>query len=406
MQPTKSRPVPHALPGGNEAAVSSPGETASSLVARGELAEKLERPSAAARQMAEGAVRERRRRLRATLMIGGIVAIAAVSGFLWLRGGRYASTDDAYVHAAKLMVTTDVSGIVSAVEVREGQAVRTGDILFRLDPRQFQIAVDNARANLAQTALVIETMKQDYRRMQSDIAVQQAQVELDQATFERYTSLMATNSISKASYDQARFALEAGRNRVQSLHRQASMQMTRLKGDPDLPASEHPQYLQVKAQLDEAERQLDHTVVRAPYDGIVTQVDGLQPGTFLVAPTAALTNIGAIALVSADNVWVDANMKETDLTHVAAGNKVEVRVDTYPGVVWTGTVESVAPASGAEFSILPPQNASGNWVKIVQRIPVRIRIDGSDAGRRLRAGMSVAVEIDTGHRRGLSELLW
>jgi membrane fusion protein, multidrug efflux system len=350
--------------------------------------------------------RDRRRRLRTLLMVGGILAVAAASGFLWLRGGRYASTDDAYVHAAKLLVTTDVSGIVSTVDVKEGQSVRSGDVLFRVDPRQFEIARANASANLTQTALAIEALKHDYRRVLSDIAAQQAQVDLDQANFDRYASLIATDTVSKANYDQARFLLAADKNRLTSLRRQADIQLTRLKGDPDIPTQEHPQYLQAKAQVDEAQRQLDHSVVRAPYDGIVTQVDALQPGTYLVAQTAALTNVGAIALVAADTVWVDANMKETDLTHVAVGNKVEIRVDTYPGVVWTGTVASVAPASGAEFSILPPQNASGNWVKVVQRIPVRIGIDKNEEGRRLRAGMSVTVDIDTGHRRSLSELFW
>jgi membrane fusion protein (multidrug efflux system) len=339
-------------------------------------------------------------------MGAGIVAVAAAALVFWLRGGGYVSTDDAYVRASKLMVTTDVSGLVSAVEVREGQAVKAADVLFRIDPRQFQIALDNANANLAQTVLAIEAMKHDYQRVLSDIAAQQAQVDLDQATFDRYTSLVTTAAVSKANYDQARFLLEAGRSRLVSLRRQASVQLARLKGEPDISVAEHPQYLQAKAQVDEAQRQLDHSVVRAPYDGIVTQVAALQPGTYLVAQTAALTNIGAIALVSTDNVWIDANMKETDLTHVAPGNHVDVFVDTYPGVAWSGTVESVAPASGSEFSILPPQNASGNWVKVVQRIPVRIRIDHSDAKRRLRAGMSVTVGIETGHRRALSDLLW
>lgn len=224
--------------------------------------------------------RSRRRWLRIGLMSGGILVVAAVAGIFWLRGGRYVSTDDAYVHASKLMVTTDVSGIVSAVEVLEGQAVKTGDVLFRVDPRQFEIALSNAKANLAQTALAIEAMKHDYTRMLSDIAAQQAQVDLDQTTYERYASLVMSDVVSRANFDQARFALEADRNRLVSLRRQATVQLTRLDGDPDIRASEHPQYLQAKAQVEEAQRQLDHSVVRAPYDGIVTQVDALQPGTY------------------------------------------------------------------------------------------------------------------------------
>ncbi len=144
--------------------------------------------------------------------------------------------------------------------------------------------------------------------------------------------------------------------------------------------------------------------MRAPFNGIVTQVDALQPGTYLVSQTAALTNTGAVGLVSTDNVWIDAHIKETDLTYVKPGDPVGIFVDTYPSRVWVGTVESISPASGSEFSILPAQNASGNWVKVVQRISVRIRVDRKPDDPVLRAGMSVTVDIDTGHRRSLFEL--
>jgi membrane fusion protein (multidrug efflux system) len=160
----------------------------------------------------------------------------------------------------------------------------------------------------------------------------------------------------------------------------------------------------VKAQVDEAQRQLDHATVRAPFDGIVTQVESLQPGTYLVSATAALTNTGAVGLVSTSRIWVDANLKETDLTHVKLGDRAEISVDTYPGRTWSGTVESISPGAGSEFSILPAQNASGNWVKVVQRIPVRIRVERKPGDPILRSGMSVIVDIDTGHRRSLSEL--
>lgn len=346
-----------------------------------------------------------RRRLRAVLMIGAVAGAAVLSGIMWLRGGRYVSTDDAYVQAAKLMVSADVSGIVTSVDVKEGQAVRKGDVLFRVDPQQFQIAVDNARANLAQTALSIESMKQDYKRMLSDAASQKAKVELDEVTYDRYAALVGSDSISKANYDQARFTLDADKSKLESLNQQAQVQLARLGGNADIQVSQHPQYLQAKAQLDETQRQLDHTVVRAPFDGVVTQVDALQPGTYLVAQTAALTNTGALGLVSTDDIWVEANVKETDLTYVKPGDHVDVTVDTYPGQVWSGTVASIAPASGSEFSILPPQNASGNWVKVVQRIPLRIRIDHKPGQMPLRAGMSVTAEVDTHHRRTLSDLL-
>jgi membrane fusion protein (multidrug efflux system) len=345
-----------------------------------------------------------RKRMRFILLVV-VPVIAVVTGLVfYMMGGRYVSTDDAYVHAAKLMVSTDVSGLVSEVDVREGQAVKAGDVLFRVDPRQFQIAVDNAKANLAQTALSLQAMKQDYTRMQQDIAAQQSQVDMDQTTFDRDTALIKTNAVAQSTYDQARFSLEGDKSKLESLRKLSQVQLARLGGNPDFAVTEHPQYLQAKAQVDEAQRQLDHTVVRAPFDGVATQVDALQPGTYLVAQTAALTNTGAVALVATGDVWVDANMKETDLTHVKTGDRVKIWVDSYPGHVWSGTVASIAPAAGSEFSILPAQNSSGNWVKVGQRIPVRVRIDPKSEKIQLRAGMSVTVEIDTGHRRTLSEL--
>jgi membrane fusion protein, multidrug efflux system len=345
-----------------------------------------------------------RRRMRFILLVV-VPIIAAAAGFaFYIMGGRYVSTDDAYVHAAKLMVSTDVSGLVSEVDVHESQPVKAGDVLFRVDPKQFQIALDNAKANLAQTALSIEAMKQDYKRMLDDAAAQQSKVALDQVTFDRDDAMLKTSAVSKAEYDNARLNLDSDKARLESLRKLAEVQLQRLGGSPDLPVEQHPQYQQAKAQVDEAQRQLDHTVVRAPFDGTATQVDALQPGTYLVSQTAALTNTGAIALVSANDLWVDANMKETDLTYVKVGDPVKIWVDSYPGHVWSGTVESIAPAAGSEFSILPAQNSSGNWVKVGQRIPVRVRIDPKSEKLQLRAGMSVTAEIDTGHRRTLSEI--
>ena len=346
----------------------------------------------------------RKRRLRTTLMLGGIAMVAIGSSYGWLSGGRYVSTDDAYVRAPKLMVSTDVSGLVSDVDVKEGQQVKAGDVLFRVDPRQYEIALENAKANLAETALAVKAMKVDYSRMLSDIAAQQAGVQNDQATFDRYNVLVKDNSVSKATFDQARFALEADQRKLESLKQQAEVQLAKLGGKPDAPVEQHPQYLQGQAAVDEAKRQLDHATIRAPFNGTVTAVDSLQPGLYLVAQTAALTNQGAVALVSSDDMWIDAHLKETDLTHVKPGDPADVTVDSYPGHVWRGKVESISPASGSEFSILPAQNASGNWVKVVQRVTARIRLERGADEPVLRSGMSVVVDIDTGHKRSLAEM--
>lgn len=339
-----------------------------------------------------------RRVLRPVLMVGGLVVVLLVAGLMWLTGGRYVSTDDAYVRAAKLMVSTDVSGIVAGIDVREGQVVRKGDVLFRLDPRQYDIALAGAKAQLAQTALSIEAMKQDYHRMLRDAEAQQAQVDQAEAQFRRFAALVTGGSISQSTYDDARFKYDAARQTLASLRQQAQTQIAKLGGNSDIAVTEHPQYLQAKAQVDEAQRQLDHSIVHAPFDGIVSKVDTLQPGMYMAADTAAM------ALVSTEQVWVEANMKETDLTWVKPGDRVTVEIDTYPGRVWIGTVDVVSPASGAEFSVLPAQNASGNWVKVVQRIPLRIIVDRKAGDPPLRAGMSVIVDVDTGHRRHLSDI--
>jgi membrane fusion protein, multidrug efflux system len=323
-----------------------------------------------------------------------------VGGYWYVTGGQVMSTDDAYVQAETVGISTDVSGIVQGIDVANNQSVDAGEVLYRLDPRQFQIALDNAKANLAQTALTIDAMKQDYTRMLSDAAAQQAQVELDQATYDRYAALVPSGAVTKASYDQARFTLELDKNKLKSLRQQAAVQLARLDGNPDIPVTQHPRYQQARAQVDEAQRQLDHTVVKAPFAGIVTNVPSIAPGKYLAASTTAFY------LVDTNHVWVDATPKETELTYVRPGQPVTATVDTYPDAEWHGIVESISPAAAQQFSLLPAQNTSGNWVKVVQRITMRVRIDTNDRNLPpLRAGMSLEVNVDTGHARGLPHFL-
>lgn len=362
------------------------------------------RPDAAAPPVATPAAPKARNRKRLLLMSAGVIAVVVGSGGFWLHGGRYVSTDNAYVRASKLMVSTDVSGMVADVDVKQGQHVKAGDILFRLNDDQFRIATDMARANLEQVRLTLAAAVQDYQRLQSDIAAQTANVELAQSNFDRSAALVRNNDTTRASFDQTRFALTGAQKTLESLQQQARVALVKLGGRLDLPVEQHPQFMQAKAQLDETQRQLDHTIVRAPFAGTVTAVDSLQPGTFLVSQTASLTTVGAIGLVSDENIWVDANLKETDLTYTKVGDPVEVTVDAYPGMVWRGHVGTINPATGGEFSILPAQNSSGNWVKVVQRVPVRITIDHQEDGPVLRAGMSVNVDVDTGHTRHFSDL--
>ncbi len=341
----------------------------------------------------------RSRALRPILMLGGIAVVAVGAVFFWLRGGRYVSIDNAYVHADKLAVSTDVSGILAEIPVKEGQLVKQDDTLFRLDGRKFSIALASAKADLAQTALQLDAAKRDYQRMLKDVATKQAQVESDQARFNRTSGLVNRGDVSRQSYDDVRYQLAADQQTVAATQVAAQVQLAKLGGGADADVTTMPTYLKAKAAVDEAQRELDHATVHAPFDGIVTGVSNAQPGLYLAASNAAF------GLVSTDHVWIEANPKETELTYVKPGDPVAVTIDTYPGRTWQGTLDSIAPASGSEFSILPAQNSSGNWVKVVQRISVRIRLDRKPSDPPLRAGMSVEADIDTGHTRSLGNIL-
>ena len=342
---------------------------------------------------------DRRNWLRRGLF--ALLPLALIIGCYWyVTGGQIMSTDDAYVEAEKVGISTDVSGIVKEVDVTDNQHVATGQVLYRLDPRQFQIALDNAKANLAQTVLAIESMKQDYNRMVSDAAAEEAQVKLDQLNYDRNAMLLRSNTIAQSNYDQAHYTLENDKSKLDALREQAQVQLAKLGGNPDIAVTQHPQYLQAQAQVEEAQRELDHTVVVAPFAGIVTNVPAIAPGKYLSASTTAFY------LVDTDHVWVDANPKETELTYVRPGQPATVTVDTYPDLEWHGVVESVSPAAAQEFSLLPAQNTSGNWVKVVQRVRMRVRLDTSDKNLPpLRAGMSVEIDVDTGHARGFPHFL-
>jgi membrane fusion protein, multidrug efflux system len=358
-------------------------------------------PRAKERWAAADNVRKLRRRQRVRWGLFAVLPIALLlGGYFYVTGGQVMSTDDAYVQAERVGISTDVSGIVQDVDVKDNQRVEVGQLLYRLDPRQFQIALDNAKANLAQIALSIDAMKQDYKRMLSDVAAQQAQVDLDQTNFDRNAKLLKTATVSQAVFDQTHYTLDNAKSKLAALQQQAMVQLAKLGGNPDIAVTDHPQYRQAQAQVDEAQRQLDHTAVKAPFAGIVTNVPAIAPGKYLAASTTAFF------LLDTDHVWIDATPKETELTYVRPGQPVTVTVDTYPDVGWHGVVESVSPAAAQEFQLLPAQNTSGNWVKVVQRVPMRVHLETGDKKLPpLRAGMSVEVDVDTGHARGFPSFL-
>ena len=338
-------------------------------------------------------------RLRRVLMFGGVGLFLAIAGALYLTGGRYVSSDNSYIRANKLMVTTDVSGMVQSVGVREGQQVTAGQVLFTLDPQPFQIALDNAKAALASTVQDVESTRALYRAAIAQVAAQQAQVNVDRATYGRYQALAKQNAIAAMQVDTAHAAWLSAEASLASLKQNAATQLAKLNGNPNLPAEQTPAYLKAQAQVAEAQRQLDHATVRAPFGGTVGEVDSLQPGTLVISALSAFTTTSAVGLIGKD-LWISADLKETELTHVHPGQPVSISVDTYPGCTWSGHVDSVSAGSDSSFSALPAENGSGNWVKVVQRIPVRIAIDHHSAcGVALRAGMSSVISIDTGHRR-------
>jgi membrane fusion protein (multidrug efflux system) len=347
---------------------------------------------------ARAPAKRRRNFLRPILMLGGIAVVIVGSGYVWLTGGRMISTDDSYVEAAEVNATTDVSGIVSHVLVHEGEAVKTGQVLFKLGQRRYEIALDGAKAKLAETALSLAAMKEDYQRMLKDADTAAAKVAEDQSDYGRYASLIKSGGVTRAEYDDAKYKLQADQANLAALQEQAKTQLAKLGGDINKPIDQFPDYQSGLADVAEAERQLNHTTVRAPFDAIATNVEQLQPGQYLTAASSAF------GLVSTDDVWVTAQFKETQLTHMRVGQTVTISVDAYPGDKWTGVVQSVAPASGSQFSLLPAENSSGNWVKVVQRIPVRIRLTSGPKDVQLAAGMSTEVSVDTGHTRHFSDL--
>ena len=340
------------------------------------------------------------RRYRRTLLLVVLPLAALIAGLtFYLSGGRYVTTDDAYVGAQKVLITPDISGKIAKVLVREGQQVKEGDELFEIDPVPFRLAVQQANATLEQTRTTYDNLVANIKIYGQMLELAQQGVDLKRRDVDRKAALAKSNFGSQLDLDNAGSAMVTASAQLEYLKQQLSAAKTQLLGNPDLPIEQFPAYAQAKAALDQAQRNLDHTVMRAPMGGIATQVDQIQLGRFVTAGTPVFS------VIDISRPWVDANPKESDFTHVAVGQPVTIEVDAFPDHVFKGTIGSLSPGTGAQFSILPPQNATGNFVKVVQRVPVRIYLDGNDAMiAKLKAGMSSYVSIDTGHRRSLAAL--
>jgi membrane fusion protein (multidrug efflux system) len=337
--------------------------------------------------------RSLRQRARLPLMLAGPLVVLLAAGYWYLTGGRYVSTDDAYVQAARVAISTDISGRVVEIDVRDNDRVKAGQVLFRLDSRPFQIAVEEAKAQLATVRFQIHALKATYHQKRADVRATEAMVDYQQHEFERQQRLLASGTASQQQFEQARQAYETGRQQLASKQQDVAVALANIGGDPDIPLEQHPMVQHAQAALDRTELNLSYTAINAPENGIVTKVEQLQVGDYVTASTPLFS------LMSTDGVWVEANFKETELTHMRAGQAATVEIDTYPDVVFPAKVESLSPGTGLTFSLLPAENATGNWVKVVQRLPVRLSIDRVDPDAPLHAGLSATVEVDTEHRR-------
>jgi membrane fusion protein (multidrug efflux system) len=343
----------------------------------------------------------KRRKLTRPILFALLPVALVIGGYYYVTGGQVMSTDNAYIQADMVGVSTDVSGTVISVDVHENEVVKKGQVLFRLKPDSFRIALEGAKAQLGNARNQILNLQASYKQSLAEIAQAQADIPYYQTELDRQQNLITNSVASKAALDQARHNLEAAQQKVLVAKATAAATLAQLGGEgaADLPAEQNPLYLQAKAAVDNAQRELDDTVVRAPFDGVTANVPSLQVGAYLTASQPGFS------LVSTTHMWINASPKETELTYVRPGQKVDISVDAYPGVTWKGTVASISPASGSSFSLLPAQNTTGNWVKVVQRIPMIINIDDTAGKPPLRVGMSVVADVYTGHARGLPDFI-
>jgi membrane fusion protein (multidrug efflux system) len=339
----------------------------------------------------------RLQRMRWPLMSLAAIGVLGGGAYFYIKGSRYQSTDDAYAQAATVSISANVGGRVSEIEVRDNELVQRGATLFRLDDAPFRIAVSDAAAHLADTRLQIESLKSTYRQRLVELRTARDSQRYAQQQYDRQTRLLASGIASQAQFDQAAHALDAARQQVANVQQQIGVALANLGGDPNIAPERHPLVAQAQAALDRAQLNLSYTVISAPTDGVVAKVEQLQVGDTIAASAPVF------ALVSTRDIWIEANFKEVQLARMRPGQTATVEIDRYPGRRFSAEVTSVSPSTGSQFSLLPPENATGNWVKVVQRVPVRLQLTHADAGFLLQAGLSANVTVDThSHDRALT----
>lgn len=350
---------------------------------------------------ADGAIAARpaRRRLVRAVFMGLLPLLAAAALLAWyLRGGGTVETDNAYVKSDKVAISAEVAGPVTEVLVRDNEAVAAGRVLFRLDPAPYRVALAEAEAKVAQVRNDLAALAATHRQKQAEITLANTRLAFARQEQRRQADLVARGFVSSSRFDEARQASDLAAQQLPVLEQELQRIAVNLGGRVDAPIARHPSMLAARAELERAQLDLARTEVRAALPGVASRPPRL--GQFVSVGSAVM------ALVVSATPWVEANFSETDLSHLRAGQPAEIRVDTYPGLVWHGTVDSLSPATGAEFSLIPAQNATGNWVKVVQRVPVRIQLDSAAEQPPLRAGLSAVVTVRTGQRRQLLGLAW
>lgn len=333
-----------------------------------------------------------RKRANTLLWIAGPALVLAIAGYFYLSGGRYVGTDNAYVQADQITISPQIAGRVVDVLVRENQPVKAGDLLFRIDEEPLKIAVQRLEAQAESVRGMLDGARNGYRGAEADLRSADADLHHAQQQYERVQDLRRRGLVAQQALDDAANTVASTRGKRDANAAAVARAQNLLGGLPGASNDTLPGYKLAMAQLAQAQLDLSHARVRAPADGVIGKTD-LQAGEFLTVGQPAMP------LIATQTLWVEANFKETDLTNVAIGQSAQIAIDTYPGRHWNARVASISPASGAEFAVLPAQNATGNWVKIVQRIPVRLALSTGSGLPQLRAGMSAEVEIDTGRER-------
>lgn len=327
--------------------------------------------------------------LRWGLMLIVPLMLAGAAWFYWQSLQGKVSTDNAYIKQDMVSVSAEVGGPITEVLVKDGAEVQAGQLLFRIDPEPFRLAIAEADAAIAGAQVNVIALKNDADLTGTDIAAARSNVGFAEARFERVRALREKGFSTKADYEAAEQAVIQARESVTLAEDRQREARARLASGPAVPGV-NPQVAAAEARRANAQLSLRRTEVRSPAAGRIAQADRLQLGQQVVP------NLPVLTLVRSGSTYVEANFKETDLAEMAAGQRAEVRFDAYPDLVLKGRVASIGAGTGAEFSVLPAQNATGNWVKVTQRVPVRIALEG-ESPRRLIAGLSTEVTVFTGN---------